>query len=394
MKVLKALTLVLSAGLLMANKECQQAPVDQTPARELKKIVDIGLIASRPIEIPGSGNFDFQFVVNQQIYPVLQNSEKFWFRYDPVFKGNQVPATNSIQLSSMNLSKNDYQFLSKNLSKIQEPTFSNDTSCLVNTAPMKIVGSVNSFELTSKFGLGIGFLNGGSISSTNIPKIGFDTESFQLDLSLGAIDTIANSSLAFVNVSAKQTKTAISFTLPFQSLLFEPSFYFQTPLAKVTYNALDKAVSGIYSQLKAAESNNKTAEWSTRVLVDHEQGVLILAGKNHGLKVGDTFDIYSEKTYWQGANGEVGIPCESKLVASIPDSYLATIEIANDINISDNYALGRIVKETGMPRPMGSLVKINKLVEPVKVNTSSGSNSNTNSDSKSSTSSSIGSSKK
>lgn len=384
MKVLKTMTLVLSAGLLMANKECQQTPVEQpTPARELKKIVDVGLISSRPIEIPGAGNFDFQFVVNQQIYPVLQDSEKFWFRYDPVFKGNQTPTSNNIQLSSMNLSKNDYQFLSKNLSKVQEPTYSNDTSCLVNMAPMKLVGSVNSFELTSKFGLGIGFLNGGSTSSTNIPKIGFDTESFQLDLSLGTIDTIANASLAFVNVTAKQTKTAVSFTLPIQNFLFEPSFYFQTPLAKVTYNALSKGVSGIYDQLKKAEANNHAAEWSTRVLVDHEQGILILAGKNHGLKVGDTFDIYSEKTYWQGENGEPGVPCESKLVASIPDTYLATIEIANDINISDNYALGRVVKETGMPRPMGSLVKINKLAEPVKPAVSS-----TDSNSSSTTSSS------
>jgi hypothetical protein len=164
--------------------------------------------------------------------------------------------------------------------------------------------------------------------------------------------------------------------LPIQNFLFEPSFYFQTPLAKVTYNALSKGVSGIYDQLKKAEANNHAAEWSTRVLVDHEQGILILAGKNHGLKVGDTFDIYSEKTYWQGENGEPGVPCESKLVASIPDSYLATIEIANDINISDNYALGRVIKETGMPRPMGSLVKINKLVEPIKATTANSTASN------------------
>jgi hypothetical protein len=250
-------------------------------------------------------------------------------------------------------------------------------------APMKLVGSVNSFELTSKFGLGIGFLNGASTSNPNIPKIDFETKSFQLDLSLGTIDTIANASLAFVNVTAKQTETAVSFTLPIYDFLFSPSYYFKTPLAKVTYNALSKGVSGIYDQLKKAEANNHAAEWSTRVLVDHEQGILILAGKNHGLKVGDTFDIYSEKTYWQGENGEPGVPCESKLVASIPDTYLATIEIANDINISDNYALGRVVKETGMPRPMGSLVKINKLAEPVKPAVSS-----TNSNSSSTTSSS------
>lgn len=368
MKIVKALTLVLSAGLLMGNQQCQETPATpEATGRELKKIIDVGLIASRPIEIPGNGSFDFQFVVNQQIYPVLQGSEKFWFRYEPVFKDGANPSSNNIDLASMNLTKNDYKLLAKTISKVvQEPTDSNEVSCLVNSAPLKLVGSVNAFELTSKFGLGIGFLNGASTSSTNIPKIGFDTESFQLDLSLGMIDNITNSSVSFVNVTSKQTKTAVSFTLPIQSFLFEPSFFFQTPLAKVTYNALDKGVKGIYDQLKKAEANLKVAEWSTRVLKDHEQGILILAGKNHGVKVGDTFDIYSERTYWQGENGEVGIPCESKLVGHVPDTYLATIEIANDINISDNYALGRVIKESGLPRPMGSLVKINKLYEPPK----------------------------
>ena len=365
MKVLKAMTLVLTAGLLMGNQKCQEEQVvDQVPARELKKIVEVGLITSRPIEIPGGGNFDFQYVLNQQIYPVLQKSEKFWFRYEPVFKDNLLPNnSNSVQLANMNLTKMDYNYLQTTLAtRPTEPVISDDVSCFVNHPQLSISGAVNSFEMVNKIGLNIGFTSLGSSTSGGIPHLGFDTETFQLDMILRATPPLTQTSLASVNITSKQTKTRVDFFIPFQSLLFEPSFFFQTPLAKVSYNALDTAVKAIHEQLKKEELKNESNKWHTRVLFDHEEAITILAGSNHNLKVGDTFDIYNEKAYWMSTNGEIAVPCESKLQGTIPGPVVATIQIDY---VGEDLSRGKVIYETGVPRKMGALVKINKLVQPV-----------------------------
>lgn len=361
MKLAKVMTLVLGAGLLMGNQQCQQTPTE-TKARELKKTIGVSLISSRPIEIPGNGSFDFQFVLNQQIYPVLQEDSHFVFNYEPIFNQETFPQVqNKLDLTKMNLSEGDYQFLEKNL-QYNPPkiVFSDEVSCFVNQPQLVFYGSVNSFEMVSKIGLNLGFVNNVSSTSNGIPHLGFDTETFQLDLNMYANEALVEKlNIASVNVTSKQTKTQVSFFVPFQSLLFEPSFFFQTPLSKVSYSALKKAVQGIYDQITAKEKADEFGGWNSRVLFDHEHEITILAGKSHNVKIGDRFDIYNQKTYWKDDNGAVPVPCVSKLSGVMNGPVVATIEI---IDVSEGMSIGKVIYETKEPRKMGALVKINKLV--------------------------------
>ncbi|MGE5085680.1 MAG: hypothetical protein ACM3MG_05220, partial [Bacillota bacterium] len=71
-KFVKTAVLVAGAAMTMGNQKCQQQP----QARTLKKIVDISAVTSAPISFPDGSSFDFQYVANQQIYGVLQESNE------------------------------------------------------------------------------------------------------------------------------------------------------------------------------------------------------------------------------------------------------------------------------------------------------------------------------
>ena len=118
MKLAKTLILASVGFLLMGNESCEkQAPVVETPkARELKYIVDVGLVKSAMIEMPGGQKFDFEFVLNQQMYPVLQKSEGFWFRYNPPFDNRVSQLGRNIEFTDLNLSKNDVALFERNFS--------------------------------------------------------------------------------------------------------------------------------------------------------------------------------------------------------------------------------------------------------------------------------------
>jgi hypothetical protein len=342
----------------MGNEKCSNSPGDETTkTRKLKKIVDVGQIGSRLIDMPGGQKFDFQFVINQQIYPVLQKSEGFWFRYKPPFNENPSQLTSHVEFKDMNLSEMDVALLEKTFGKIAaDPIKSDEISCLANLPQYQLWGTVNSFELMSKIGLGIGFTRTGSLPVTGIPSLNFGVETYQLDMNMVATHPLTMTQYAGTNVTAKQTRTQVDFSLPLSNLLLDPSFYFQTPLARVSYNALEKAVKDIQEQLDSKE-------WYTRVLMADEHVATILAGSNHNVQKGDIFDIYNEKTIWGSDNGEIPVPCESKYLGSIESEQpIATVEI---VSVSDDISNGKVVFESGMPMRMGAKVKIRKLLEPV-----------------------------
>ncbi len=367
MKIFKTLILMTFGFLLMGNKGCEDQPAVEAPkARVLKKIVDVGLITSAMIDMPGGQKFDFQYVANQQIYPVLQASEGFFFRYKPPFAQSPSMLGSNIRFSDVNLTTNDVAMLERNFSTnvIPQPTISEEVSCLVNLPQYRINGSVNAFELKSKMGLGlsIGFANGASLTSNGLPGVNFGVDTYQLDMTMHAVHPITAAVSASSHVTAKQTATKLEFNLPIASLLLNPSFYFQTPLATVSYNALSSSVKQIKAQLDAI----KDKPWFTRVLVASEGRIVILAGSLHNVEVGDTFDIYNEKVYWLSNNGSPAVPCESTYNGSNDGDKVATIEIKE---MTEETAVGVVLWQSGAPIKMGSKVKVNKLAEPAVATT-------------------------
>lgn len=358
MRLIKTLLLLMTGLLLMGNKGCDQpAPVEPPKARELKFIVDVGLVKSAMIDMPGGQKFDFEFVVNQQIYPVLEKSEGFAFRYEPPFADTSSQLGSNIEFRNLNLSRNDMDLFERSFAgKVPNSVPSDEISCLVNQPQYRLSGSVNAFELLSRIGLGLGFNPAGVLPAAGIIGINFEVENYQLDMSLIATLPLTNHEVAATNVTSAQTRTQVEFNLPIQNLLINPSYYHQTPLARVSYGALDKAVNQIREQIRT-----KKLEWYTRVLFADEHAAVILAGKVHNVKEGDIFNIYNEKTFWGSRHGEIPVPCESQYLTSVDGEKIATIVITE---VTDTTAFGKITYTSGRNVKMGAKVKIQKLNEP------------------------------
>lgn len=362
MKITKTLILAALGFLMMGNQSCEKpVVVDAGPkTRELKYIVDVGLVKSAIIEMPGGQQFDFEFVLNQQMYPVLQKSEGFWFRYKPPFGGQVSQLGSQIEFKNVNLSKNDLELFERSFAgKVKPPTvLSEEISCLVDLPQYRLTGTVNSFELLSRNKLGLGFTPSGNIGSGML-GINFQVETYQLDINMVAEHPITAGVVAAVNVPAKQTRTQFDFSLPLGNLFLDPSFYHSTPLARVSFTALENAVKQIREQIRTGK-----LEWHTRVLYADEHAVAILAGKSHNVQVGDTFNIYNERTMWGSRNGEVPVPCESQYYGSTDGDPVAVVEV---FEISDETATAKVVKTSGLQIKMGAKVKVQSLVAPPAV---------------------------
>lgn len=341
--VLKAGVLLSAAGMMMGNQSCQEQPV---ATRELKRIVEMGKITAPSITLPQGGSFDFQYVANQQVYAVLQNSDHFALRYGtPV-----VPVTtNSVSTKALNISSGDQKMMkvsALNNGVSEKPQYSKDAECLINLPNARIGGSVNAFEMIGGVGVQIGFNAAGPIDVSGLTGLGFNIEWAQLDLSMMATHPLTAGLLSAANVNSKQTKTKVNFTLNVGAFSVGPSAYYQTPLAKVTDKALQSGVSSLYDGLKTKE------EWYSRVLMDHDTHLVILGGNNVGAKVGDQFNIYNEIYYWEGD------PCNSKYYGGVGSNPVATIEIDS---VGDEISFGKVINQTDENPVLGAKVKILKL---------------------------------
>lgn len=344
-KALKSGMLLGTAALLMGNQSCQQEQVSQ---RELKRIVEMGKIISPKITLPQGGSFDFEYVANQQVYAVLQTSEHFALRYAPPVE--TVPEVSSVGSQKvLNVSTKDRAMLkafSANAGVSEKAQYSTDAECMINMPSARIAGSVNAFEMIGGAGVNIGFTQAGPINVGGLSQLGLAIQWAQLDLSMMATHPLTQGLLAGANVTSKQTKTQVNFTLDVGGFAVGPSAYYQTPLAKVTQKALTTGVDGLYTQLKGKE------EWYSRVLMNHDTHLVILGGTNINAKIGDQFNVYNELYYWEGD------PCNSKYYGGGASSPVATIAIDW---VGDEVSRGKVITQTDQNPVLGAKVKVLKL---------------------------------
>lgn len=346
--LMKAVVLVAGAAMTMGNQKCEQKA--QPEARSLKKIVDLGAIRSSPINFPGGGAFDFQFVANQQIYAVLLESKQFAFKYNPPIAVPPTQATGDQNF--FNLTKADGQMMKAFAEAVGKDNYSVEYAktawCMVNLPQAKLSGSVNSFELLGGGGLSLGFNAAGPIQSGGLGgSLGFNVEYAQLDLSMVATRPLTSSVMAAANVTSKQTKTKVNFALNFGAFSVGPSFYHQSPLAQVSKNGLTKAVNDLSTQLKKEE-------WYTRVMANHDTHVVVVGGKDVSLEEGDELLVYNEDYYWEGE------PCNSKYLGGGAAANSAVAKIVIDW-VGDEISRGKVVEQTDENAVIGAKVKLYKL---------------------------------
>ncbi|MBX2987410.1 MAG: hypothetical protein KF802_05905 [Bdellovibrionaceae bacterium] len=343
----KIATLAPLAGLLMGNQSCQKQ--DQAQTRELKKIVDLGTISSPNLVIPGVGAFDFKFVANQQIYAILLESEGFALRYLPPV----TPASSRTEVLN-GLSANDKLVFRKALDggSNSQVNWSKEASCMVNMPQARLYGSVNSFEMIGGGGISLGFTPSGTMAGTGIGgNLNFQLESAQMDFSLMAAQPVSGGLMAASNVTAKQTKTNINLGINLGMFSLGPSYFYQTPLASVTKNALTLGVKGLKEQLQKEE-------WFTRVLANHDSHVTIIGGANLNLKKGDEVAIYNELYYWDGE------PCASNYRGggAINPVAIGRIETA-----AEEISIVKLIQQTDENAVIGAKVKLHRYVEQIPV---------------------------
>lgn len=347
-KLMKAAVLVAGAAMTMGNQKCEQK-VPTSTERSLKKIVDLGAIRSSPINMPG-GQFDFQFVANQQMYSVLLDSKEFAFKYNPPIAVPPAQATGDQNF--FNLTKADGQMMKAFAQAAGKDNYSLQYAktawCMVNIPQLKISGSVNSFEILGGGGLSLGFTPSGSHSISGI-SAGFNVEWAQLDLSMMATRPLTSKMVAGTNVTTKQTKTKMNFGLNFGAFSIGPSAYYSTPLATVTKNALVKAVGDLSKHADMVKE-----EWSTRVMANHDTHLVVVGGSDVNLEVGDQLLVYNEMYYWEGE------PCNSQYLGGGGTANSAVAKIEIDW-VGDEISRGRVIEQNDENAVIGAKVKLYKL---------------------------------
>lgn len=345
-KLAKASVMIIGAGFMMGNQKCEQKV---TPERSLKKLVEMGTIKSSPINFPGGGSFDFQFVANQQVYGVLLDSEQFTLRYAPPIS---IPPSEAKDGDSgfYNLTKADGAMMKTFAQQAGKDNYSVQYSktawCMVNLPQAKISGSVNSFEMLGGGGLSLGFTPAGD-AGLSLTGASFAVQYAQLDLSMIALRPLTSKVMASANVTSKQTKTQMSFGLNFGAFSIGPNAYYSTPLATVTKKGLSYAVSDLAEQLKSEE-------WYTRVLADHDTHLAVVGGADVKLEVGDQLLIYNEDYYWEGE------PCNSRYLGGGAAAGSAVAKIELDW-VGDEISRGKIIEQNAYNPVIGAKVKLFKL---------------------------------
>lgn len=331
---LKSGLLIPLAATLMGNQSCEQQ--NQTPNRELKKLVGLDTLKSQPISLPDGGKFDFAYVMNYQIYGVLDKQNLFLDQaIEPTINTSKQLGEKITGLSAedQKMLGTEYQrdMLAFKIAELQKS--STEVACFLDHPQFRLNGRVYSFEATSSIGLGIGFNDTGPIGGV-FPKADIQFDTAQLAMGMMAYRPelgVGKGNLKAINLTKDQTKVKVSFSLLFSGIGFTPSAEFKTSMAKVAEGALTKGI----QELKASKEMIAD-KFYTRVLKEEDYSINIKGGINIGIQEGDRFVVQNEIGEWEGE------PCASQFKYSIPSKPLAIIQIEH---VGLNASQGRVLDE-------------------------------------------------
>ena len=327
----------------MGNEGCEeQEPLNTAPEdqRILRKLIEVGKLQAQPMNLPGGGTFDFEFVANAQFFELLTRSDYF-----------VVPYRRTVANGSTTFSVEDENLMTdwQTFGEARAMDSSTDASCLVELPQLTIGGEVRSFEMKSGGGLSIGFGPFGSYETNNIfPSANVKVQNAELEVGVKAIDTLEEVLLAGSTGEATQSRVDLGLNINFGNFSLGPSYYFQSPLADVTRNALTKSLNDVIEKL--AEE-----PWYTRVIEDRDSHLVIGGGNRAGLQRGDILEVYNETHYWSGT------PCLSDYRGSISaEQPVAVVKVSQ---VGPGVALAQVLEQGQMNPAIGAKVVVRKLVE-------------------------------
>jgi hypothetical protein len=342
--VMKKFFVLIPLGLmLMGNQQCQN---QQTPARELRRRVEMGSIDSPAMSLPDGKTFDFKFVANAQMYDVLRKTQSF----------STATMDGTIQLAQMTdadreaFNSCDDSVLNGN-SKLQSKTqeqISTVATCMINMPQAVVEGSILNFEITNKAGISLDLLKPIDLG------LSVDIAKAVLTMSFNAEDPlIPGQVLAATTSKANRFETSVGANINFGLFSVGPKAYFKSELSGVVSKAMQAGVADLKSQM------DLNSPWYGMVLKNCDKAVLINAGgaSDAGLQKGDVLAIYNVRYRW---SGEV---CNSTLEGSIPETA-DPIAVAEVEIVGDTMSQAKIIQQTATKIQPGSRVYVRKLIQP------------------------------
>jgi len=347
--------LLLFAPFLMGNEGCDQNQLPKDQGYRLKRQVELGRVRAPMVQFPGAPNFDFEFVLNSQIYDAVKGI--FVVDYnssDPNLPGSLAPQDRLVLTPPVNYSPR--HALAVSMAEAKNPN-----ACVVNSPFMMLAADARSFQVTSGGGLWFGY-SGQQLGNGNLSggaNIGI--QNAQMEVAMVAYNPMSRAILGRSMATANHTKTDINLTINFGMFSIGPRFFYESPLSKVTMKGLSEAARMLAVDIDAEAQKQNRPRWETQVIRDKDLYVFVRAGSLHGLKVGDEFAVYNVEHFWDGT------PCKSKYLGSLPTTNkpISILRLENQTDVGEVFARLRRLEDTsnGEIALAGAMVVVHKLVD-------------------------------
>ncbi len=298
-------SLILCVGVInMGNQGCQE---EEPAGRKLRKRASLSKIFTpQDLKLPGGQSYDFSYLANSQMNHVVSEHDEF------------VPSHGAFGVSSSftemgALSSQDFSAMMdwERTHRVGVLSLSDSTPACIKYAPMvDIGGAIESFEIVGKGGITFGF---GPNVPGNPARAGakFFVQRAKLHANFQAYHPLRlETPLATGRVPANHTTIDIDFTIDFGLAHLGLSWFYETPLAEVSYNALSASLTEMAKDYDRKATANNTPLWETKLREDHDSFVTIYGGAHDGLQIGDEIEIYNVNYFWTGE------PCKSRFEGS------------------------------------------------------------------------------
>lgn len=289
----------------MGNEGCEKT--EEEPGRKLRKRASISKITTpKDLALPGGDRVDFSYLANSQISHVVSEHDEF------IPSQGAYGVTNSFSEMGA-LSYQDFSTMLNWERKygVSVLSLSDSSPNCIRYAPMvDISGAIESFEIVGSGGLTFGF---GPNVPGNPARVAakFFVQRAKLHANFQAYHPLRlESPLATGRVPANHTTVDIEANIDFGLARVGLSWFYETPLAEASYNALSASLKDMAQDYDRKASANNLPVWETKLREDHDQFVTIYGGAHDGLQVGDEIEIYNVNYFWTGE------PCKSRFEGS------------------------------------------------------------------------------
>jgi hypothetical protein len=244
-------------------------------------------------------------------------------------------------------------------SKAQAPTpkVAADYSCLDTKVDYILNTDVVDFEMQDGGGLTAGFSPSG-LGIVGI-SVGVSYSDGELQTMMHILDPL-KPGVPIVNVPGQASDSNFSFSLDvnFSIASFGPSFWFTTPIATLSNNALTNNLQGVSDQLNALQ----TDWWTTVTELNGNTGFFIPVGASAGIQVGDEFKVMDVTYEWAGD----GTPCgANELIMPLVNSTTPKV-IAKAQTVTVDYAY-LVIESSTKPIGLHDYVTISALTQSTPV---------------------------